>query len=98
MANRVGQVFDLLNKEVEIWLKAVMTPMEGQVREHQKQLRRRLESVKRINEAAETLDERIGEVVQNRDELQRQVNELTAITDKLRQTLAFQAAGQREAA
>jgi hypothetical protein len=98
VANRVGQVFDLLNKEVEIWLKAVMTPMEGQVREHQKQLRRRLESVKRINEAADTLDERIGEVVQNRDELQRQLAELTGITDTLRQTLAFEAAAHQEAA
>ena len=97
VANRVGQVFDLLNKEIEIWLKAVMTPMEGQVREHQKQLRRRLESVKRINEAAESLDERIAEVVQNHEEIRRQISELSTLTLRLRDTLAFQATAQREA-
>jgi predicted GTPase len=92
VANRASQIFDVLNKEVEIWLKAVMSPMEGQVREHQKQLRRRLDSVKRIHQATDTLDERIGEVEQGREELQRQLGELDAIAVKFRKTLAYQAA------
>jgi predicted GTPase len=91
VATRAAQIFDLLNKEVELWLKAVMSPMESQIREHQKQLRRRLDSVKRIHQAADTLDERIGEVDQNRAELQRQLDELAGITAGFRQTLAFQA-------
>jgi predicted GTPase len=91
VANRAAQVFDLLNKELEIWLKAVMLPMEAQVREHQKQLRRRLDSVKRIHQAADTLDERIAEVEQGRSELVRQQSELDAHAKALRDTLAFQA-------
>jgi len=36
-----------------------MAPMETQVREHQLQLRRRLESIKRIHKATDTLEDRI---------------------------------------
>ena len=75
------QVFEILNKDVENWLKAVMSPMEGQVREHQMQLRRRLESVKRIHKAADTLDDRIGELDQMHSEVTRQHNELSELSE-----------------
>ena len=76
LASRAVQVFDVLNKEVESWLKSVMSPMESQVREHQMQLRRRLESVKRIHKAADTLSDRIGELEQMHGEVSRQLKEL----------------------
>jgi len=53
-----------------------MSPMESQVREHQMQLRRRLESVKRIHKAADTLSDRIGELEQMHGEVSRQLKEL----------------------
>jgi hypothetical protein len=87
LASRVVQVFEILNKDVENWLKAVMSPMEGQVREHQMQLRRRLESVKRIHKAADTLDDRIGELDQMHTEVMRQVGELDALTAGIRDAL-----------
>jgi len=87
LASRVVQVFEILNKDVENWLKTVMSPMEGQVREHQMQLRRRLESVKRIHKAADTLDDRVGELEQMRGEVMRQIGELRAATDGIRATL-----------
>ncbi|MHB8167624.1 MAG: dynamin family protein, partial [Sulfuricella sp.] len=46
LANRVVQVYEVANQDVENWLKAIMAPMETQVREHQLHLRRRLESIK----------------------------------------------------
>jgi Mg2+ and Co2+ transporter CorA len=88
LASRVVQVFEILNKDVENWLKAVMSPMEGQVREHQMQLRRRLESVKRIHKAADTLDDRIGELDQMHAEVMRQVGELDTLTSGIRDALA----------
>ena len=39
-----------------------MAPMETQVREHQIQLKRRLESIKRIHQATDTLEDRIAEL------------------------------------
>ncbi|SMC26984.1 Dynamin family protein [Andreprevotia lacus DSM 23236] len=62
VASRVVYVFEVANRDVENWLKAVMAPMETQVREHQLQLRRRLESIKRIHKATDTLEERLEEL------------------------------------
>ncbi len=87
LASRVVQVFEILNKDVENWLKAVMSPMEGQVREHQMQLRRRLESVKRIHKAADTLDDRIGELDQMLIEVSRQHAELSELSEGIRNAL-----------
>src|SRR6185312_2944772 len=53
IAIRVKHVFDIANRDLESWLKAVMAPLETQVREHHLQLRRRLESVKRIHRASD---------------------------------------------
>lgn len=82
VASRVVYVFEVANRDVENWLKAVMAPMETQVREHQLQLRRRLESIKRIHNATNTLEDRIQEL----DEMNRQLTEQIAeLNGKLRQ-------------
>lgn len=88
LATRVVQVFEILNRDVEQWLKAIMSPMESQVREHQMQLRRRLESVKRIHKAADTLEDRIGELEQMQGDAVRQANELAALINRIKDTLA----------
>ena len=62
LASRVLYVFELANHDLETWLRAVISPMESQVREHQSQLRRRLESIKRIHQATDTLEDRILEL------------------------------------
>ncbi|WP_423194977.1 MULTISPECIES: dynamin family protein [unclassified Cupriavidus] len=62
MASRVLENFRDLNRDIEIWLKSVMTPLEAQVREHQKQLRRRVDSIERIHEATDTLESRISQL------------------------------------
>ena len=62
IAIRVKHVYDIANRDLESWLKAVMAPLETQVREHHLQLRRRLESVKRIHRASDELEDRIAEL------------------------------------
>ena len=62
VAIRIKHVYDIANRDLESWLKAVMAPLETQVREHHLQLRRRLESVKRIHRASDELEERIAEL------------------------------------
>lgn len=63
VALQVRRAFERANRDAESWLKAVMAPMETQVREHQIQLKRRLESIKRIHQATDTLEDRINELV-----------------------------------
>lgn len=96
VASRVVYVFDVANRDIENWLKAVMSPMETQVREHQLQLRRRLESIKRIHKATDTLEDRIAELEQMQLELQTQMQELNAIVREIHQRLDTVAELSRE--
>ncbi len=76
IASRVKHVYDVANRDVEAWLKAVMSPLETQVREHHLQLRRRLESIKRIHYASGELEERIAELEQQEAAIALQVKGL----------------------
>ena len=73
IAVQIRRTFERANRDVELWLKAVMAPMEIQVREHQAQLKQRLGSIKRIHQATETLEERIDELRQSEIDLFRQL-------------------------
>jgi hypothetical protein len=83
IAIRVKHVFDIANRDLESWLKAVMAPLETQVREHHLQLRRRLESVKRIHRASDELEERVAELEHAEEGMRAQLSalrrEITAI-------------------
>jgi Dynamin family len=76
IASRVKHVYDIANRDVEAWLKAVMSPLETQVKEHHLQLRRRLESIKRIHHASDELEERIAELEQQEAAVNQQVKGL----------------------
>ncbi len=76
IASRVKHVYDIANRDVDAWLKAVMSPLETQVREHHLQLRRRLESIKRIHHASDELEERISELEQQEAAIALQVKGL----------------------
>jgi len=76
IASRVKHVYDVANRDVEAWLKAVMSPLETQVREHHLQLRRRLESIKRIHRASDELEERIAELEQQEAAVKLQIKGL----------------------
>ena len=76
VAIRVKHVYDIANRDLESWLKAVMSPLESQVREHHLQLRRRLDSVKRIHRASDELEERIAELEQAEAGVRAQIDAL----------------------
>jgi hypothetical protein len=83
MASRVLDNFRDLNRDIEIWLKSVMTPLEAQVREHQKQLRRRVDSIERIHEATDTLESRIAELEEVLNGLDERSTKIESFTRKL---------------
>jgi hypothetical protein len=75
-ASQVRRVYQYANKDAELWLRAVMAPMEMQIREHQMQLRRRLESIKRIHRATDTLEDRVLELEQVESALLKQLGDI----------------------
>ncbi len=72
IASRSKHIYKVANRDVEAWLKAVMSPLETQVREHHLQLRRRLDSIRRIHRASDELETRIVELEQSREALETQ--------------------------
>jgi len=90
MASRVVHVYEIANRDVEHWLKSVMAPMETQVREHQLQLRRRLESIKRIHKATDTLEDRIAELGQMESTIAKQMDDVSVLQQHIVNALVFQ--------
>lgn len=95
LASRVIHVYEVANHDVENWLKAVIAPMESQVREHQLQLRRRLESIKRIYKATDTLEDRIGELEGMEKSIQAQISDLKILRQHMKNALDFEGESDR---
>ncbi len=95
LASKVVQVFELANSETESWLKALIAPMETQVREHKIQLKRRLESVSRIHAATETLDDRIAELEAEIGTVSDQLDHLARINVRINDALSDNLAAVR---
>ena len=87
VAVQVRKHMEVVNRDVEHWLRAIMAPLENQVREHQRQLKRRLESVKRIHEATDTLEERIEDLRQTGAAIDQQLEELGRLQGALESAL-----------
>ncbi len=86
---KVRAIYRMANRDADAWLKTIMSPMESQVREHQILLRRRLESIKRIHKATDTLEDRIGELDQIRDGVNEQERALEKRLVAIQQLLDF---------
>lgn len=96
VAVQARRTFEVANRDVDQWLRAVMAPLETQVREYQIQLKRRLESIKRIHQATDTLDERVEELRHSEEGLLEQIAELQALRDAVREALGAEAAEAAE--
>ena len=98
LASRVIHVYEVANRDVENWLKAVIAPMESQVREHQLQLRRRLESIKRIYKATDTLEDRILELENIEKSIRAQMADLQILRQHMGNALAYENGAEVKAA
>ncbi len=94
LASRVIHVYEVANQDVESWLKAIIAPMESQVREHQLQLRRRLESIKRIYKATDTLEDRIVELEGIEKSIHVQLTDLHVLQQHIGNALAFEGSAE----
>ena len=94
VAVQARRTFEIANRDAEQWLRAVMAPLETQVREYQLQLKRRLESVKRIHQATDTLENRVNELQQAETQLVRQLAELQALSERVEHALDLPPIGE----
>ncbi len=95
---KIRAIYKMANRDADNWLKTIMSPMESQVREHQVQLRRRLESIKRIHQASDTLENRVNELEQIRDGIREQERNLENRVDAVMKVLNFDKTGDESAA
>ncbi len=77
------KIFSRALRDSNNWNNNLMVPMETHVREHHTQLRRRLESVKRIHRASDTVDARLSELNVQHSVLVKQNDQLAALQNKL---------------
>ncbi|MDO4232194.1 MAG: dynamin family protein [Lautropia sp.] len=75
------KIYSVAIREMEGWLRSLMTPVETQVREHQAQLRRRMDSVQRVMDAGDSLDGRLQELDESRARIERQIEQMKSLVD-----------------
>lgn len=97
IAVQARRTFEVANRDVEQWLRAVMSPLETQVREYQIQLKRRLESVKRIHQATDTLEDRVEELKQSEEALLAMLAQLDALQQEIIASLGASALPEKDA-
>ncbi|KAA3625731.1 MAG: GTPase [Proteobacteria bacterium] len=85
--SKVREVFERANRDVEDWIRSVMSPLETEIREHQGQLRRRLESMKRISRTGDSLEERMEEMKYMRRSLNEQRERNAFLVNRIRRCL-----------
>ncbi len=98
IASRVKQSFLQANRDVEAWLKVVMAPLEAQIGEHKAQLKRRRQAIERINDASESLEEKVQAFAQMQADLEAQKRTLRLLEIELKTAIAADLASLRAAA
>ena len=76
-------IFGRALRDAISWNSNLMVPMETYVREHHAQLRRRLESVKRIHRASDTVETRLNELQTMQTQLHSQHDHFNEIQTRL---------------
>ncbi len=98
IASRVKQSFLQANRDVEAWLKVVMAPLEAQIWEHKKQLKKRRQSIERIHEATENLEEKVQALEKLQADLDAQKKTLSLLEDELKKAAAAELTALKAAA
>jgi hypothetical protein len=92
VVSKSREIFSSAERDTEAWIRSLLPPIELQVREQRAQLKKRAESVAKIRDAQESLDERIGQLEAALEDVQHKLEELRALAAKAR------AVAQREPA
>ncbi|MBK4734776.1 dynamin family protein [Noviherbaspirillum pedocola] len=94
IASRVKGALEATNRDAQAWLKAVMAPLETQIREHREQLKQRRASIERIHLAADDLEVKVGTLETMQAELEAHRTALAQAEAGLKAALAADASKQ----
>lgn len=87
VCNTSRKIFKRALRDANNWNNNLMVPMETYVREHHTQLRRRLESVKRIHKASDTVETRLKELETMQTQLHSQHQQFNVMQSQLSKLL-----------
>ena len=90
------KIFSGALRDAKNWNNNLMVPMETHVREHHTQLRRRLESVKRIHKASDTVETRLQELTTMQAKLHEQNEQFNGFATQLSELLTTAEASSGE--
>ncbi|MGE3928321.1 MAG: dynamin family protein, partial [Lautropia sp.] len=95
---RLKELYESAVHELEAWLRSLMTPVESQVKEHQAQLRRRLESVQRVMDASESLDSKLDELGESKARIDQQLAILKELIEQVGEVMERRVTAPEETA
>ncbi|MBL8358923.1 MAG: dynamin family protein [Rubrivivax sp.] len=98
LLSRLRMVFENAAGEVELWCKAVLAPLDQQLRERRQAFTRRREALDRVSGAAGELEARIAEVEAGEQRLAQQQAQLDQIAGEVRACVAELPAAAAESA
>ena len=80
LANEAKNVFVQLRTDFDAWLRGALVPLMMQLRDHQKLLERRVESIRKIGGNISSLQDRVKQLDAQRANHQAQAEDLAQIT------------------
>jgi len=81
LVSQARNIFFNSYHDAEKWAKTVMSPLITQVRDHKKEIEKRLETLRKISESRETLKGKMSELEATRDTLNQQKDTLQQMLD-----------------
>lgn len=83
LVSRLRSVYETASNDLELWNKSCASQLDVQLRDRRKNYIRRVEAVARIQDAAGGLDERMNELHQQIDDLNKQRNQCHFLAHRL---------------
>ena len=87
MVSHARNTFFQAHQEAEAWGKAAMAPLVSRIKEHKHQMEKRLESLRKINESRDTLQNRIAELEAIARKLKTQLDDINQLMETLNKPL-----------
>ena len=88
VASAVKRCFKAANADTDAWLKVIMAPLEAQIRQHKEQLKHRQQSIARIHDATDTLEQKIEAFEASQAALEAQKAKLAALAAAINEAVA----------
>ena len=87
MVSHARNILFEAHQDVEAWGKSAMGPLVVRIKEHKNQMEKRLESLRKINESRDTLQNRIQELEKAAETLNTQLTDINQLLETLNRPL-----------